>query len=122
MHCPLSQKISNSDLKMLDKKEIENHSSSGVAQRTTATVNDVGSNPSSDDTMYLCNFQVFADGDWLCLKELDDQDTLSSASSELSRQRKPPDSLAITPELERLEKIYPNYPVGNPKGSYFTYP
>lgn len=27
---------------------------------------------SSNDTIYLCNFRVSVDGDWLCLKELHD--------------------------------------------------
>ena len=103
---------------MLEKKDsMENTQNTQTAAANGAT----GSNSNSDDTLYLCNFQVFADGDWLCLKELDDQDTSSSTSSELSRQRKPPDSLAITPELDRLEKIYPNYPVGNPKGLFSIY-
>ena len=103
---------------MLEKKDsMENTQNTQTAAANGAT----GSNSNSDDTLYLCNFQVFADGDWLCLKELDDQDTSSSASSEISRQRKPPDSLAITPELDRLEKIYPNYPVGNPKGLFSIY-
>ena len=106
---------------MLDKKESDNISSSTLNGANSA-INNGGSNP-GDETLYLCNFRVFADGDWLCLKEVDgDQDSAASsgASSEISsRQRKPPDSLAITPELDRLEKIYPNYPVGNPKGWFF---
>ena len=83
---------------------------------------EIGRNTHSD-TLYLCNFRVSVDGDWLCLKEVEDQELASEASSlEQSkssevRQRKPPDSLAITPELERLEKIYPNYPVGNARGT-----
>ena len=81
---------------------------------------EIGRNHS--DTLYLCNFRVSVDGDWLCLKEVEDQELASEASSlepksSEVRQRKPPDSLAITPELERLEKIYPNYPVGNARGT-----
>ena len=77
------------------------------------------------DTLYLCNFRVSVDGDWLCLKEVEDQELASEASGSSPRpaevrQRKPPDSLAITPELERLEKIYPNYPVGNARGRIFS--
>lgn len=88
---------------MLEKKEAE-----------ASSANQKGS---ENETLYLCNFRVSVDGDWLCLKEVDDQDTASTASSsEVTRQRKPPDSLAITPELDRLEKMYPNYPVGNPRG------
>ena len=77
------------------------------------------------DTLYLCNFRVSVDGAWLCLKEVEDQELASEASGSSPRpaevrQRKPPDSLAITPELERLEKIYPNYPVGNARGERFS--
>ena len=79
------------------------------------------------DTLYLCNFRVSVDGDWLCLKEVDDQELASEASSsgptsssEVRQRKQPPDSLAITPELERLEKIYPNYPVGNARGTKKT--
>ena len=81
------------------------------------------------DTLYLCNFRVSVDGDWLCLKEVDDQELASEASSSgptsssvevRQRKKQPPDSLAITPELERLEKIYPNYPVGNARGTKKT--
>lgn len=27
---------------------------------------------SNQDTIYLCNFRVSVDGDWLCLRQLDD--------------------------------------------------
>ena len=27
---------------------------------------------SKQDTIYLCNFRVSVDGDWLCLRQLDD--------------------------------------------------
>lgn len=30
--------------------------------------------PGAVDTIYLCNFRVSVDGDWLCLKELQDVD------------------------------------------------
>ena len=42
----------------------------------------------SNDTIYLCNFRVSVDGDWLCLKELHDLQT-----SEF-----PPRSLFLRPE------------------------
>merc|ERR1719188_485723 len=58
-------------------------------------------NGNSNDTIYLCNFRVSVDGEWLCLKELNDLGEVSNAF--------PP-----TPELERIT-YYPNYPVG-PKG------
>lgn len=28
--------------------------------------------PGAQDTIYLCNFRVSVDGEWLCLKELQD--------------------------------------------------
>merc|ERR1719192_1540816 len=57
---------------------------------------DSGSSP--NDTIYLCNFRVSVDGEWLCLKELQELGDLASTF--------PP-----TPELERIT-YYPNYPVG----------
>ena len=30
------------------------------------------SNNSAQDTIYLCNFRVSVDGDWLCLRQLED--------------------------------------------------
>lgn len=57
---------------------------------------DSGSSP--NDTIYLCNFRVSVDGEWLCLKELQELGDLTSTF--------PP-----TPELERVT-YYPNYPVG----------
>jgi len=62
-------------------------------------------NGNSNDTIYLCNFRVSVDGEWLCLKELNDLGEVSNAF--------PP-----TPELERIT-YYPNYPVG-PKGERDT--
>ena len=114
---------------MLDKRENTENTTSGVSGAPTGSGSgSVASSASTgaasnnhSDTLYLCNFRVSVDGDWLCLKEVDDQDSIASTvSSDISRSRKPPDSLAITPELDRLEKIYPNYPVGNPKGEYLT--
>merc|ERR1719192_188504 len=57
---------------------------------------DSGSSP--NDTIYLCNFRGSVDGEWLCLKELQELGDLASTF--------PP-----TPELERIT-YYPNYPVG----------
>ena len=92
---------------------------SNPAPTSASVSNNTVSSANHNETLYLCNFRVSVDGDWLCLKEVDDQDsTASTASSGLSRHKRPPDSLAITPELDRLEKIYPTYPVGNPKGIY----
>lgn len=28
--------------------------------------------PGAQDTIYLCNFRVSVDGDWLCLRQLED--------------------------------------------------
>ena len=35
---------------------------------------------SSNDTVYLCNFRVSVNGDWLCLKELHDLQTSEISS------------------------------------------
>jgi len=51
-----------------------------------------------NDTIYLCNFRVSVDGEWLCLKELQELGDITNTF--------PP-----TPELERIT-YYPNYPVG----------
>jgi len=51
-----------------------------------------------NDTIYLCNFRVSVDGEWLCLKELQELGDIANTF--------PP-----TPELERIT-YYPNYPVG----------
>nr|CAG4648582.1 EOG090X043H [Polyphemus pediculus] len=49
---------------------------------------------SSNDTVYLCNFRVSVDGDWLCLKELHDLQTCEISSI-------PPRSFYFREEYER---------------------
>lgn len=34
----------------------------------------------AQDTIYLCNFRVSVDGEWLCLKELQDLDIADAAN------------------------------------------
>ncbi|XP_031838847.1 RUN and FYVE domain-containing protein 2 isoform X2 [Nomia melanderi] len=46
----------------------------------------------AQDTIYLCNFRVSVDGDWLCLKELQDVEL----SSPYSMQRSPSPPLALS--------------------------
>lgn len=46
-------------------------------------IQQVDGNPDGDmagaqDTIYLCNFRVSVDGEWLCLKELHDMDMQDS--------------------------------------------
>lgn len=36
----------------------------------------------ANDTIYLCNFRVSVDGEWLCLKELQDMDMQDSTYSQ----------------------------------------
>jgi hypothetical protein len=53
------------------------------ARRTTADTM-VGSEiAGAQDTIYLCNFRVSVDGEWLCLKELQDVE-FSSAAGQFS--------------------------------------
>ena len=54
------------------------------------------SSSSGNEAIYLCNFRVSVDGDWLCLKEL--QDTASS-------------TFPNTPEFDHILNYYPDYPV-----------
>ena len=91
---------------MLEKKESGPNSEAASTASGTSSAN-------PNDALYLCNFRVSVDGDWLCLKEVE----AGEAALQVTRQRQPPDTLAITPELDRLEKLYPNYPVGNAKGN-----
>lgn len=46
----------------------------------------------AQDTIYLCNFRVSVDGEWLCLKELQDVDF----SLQDSMQRSPSPPLALS--------------------------
>lgn len=46
----------------------------------------------AQDTIYLCNFRVSVDGDWLCLKELQDVEY----SMQDSMQRSPSPPLALS--------------------------
>ena len=66
--------------------------------------------PSANETIYLCNFRVSVDGDWLCLKELPDTVSTTVAGHQLRYEQ-----MAITPELEKMTR-YPNYPLHG-KGS-----
>ena len=67
------------------------------------------------DTLYLCNFRVSVDGDWLCLKELggSDMDLAGSSAAGLSPPAPPPKGkwTPTTPEFEQMVR-YPTYPVG----------
>lgn len=61
--------------------------------------------PSANETIYLCNFRVSVDGDWLCLKELPDTVSTTVAGHQLRYEQ-----MAITPELEKMTR-YPHYPL-----------
>ena len=50
----------------------------------------------SNETLYLCNFRVSVDGDWLCLKELQDQAN---------------PAFPTTPEFDHILNYYPDYPL-----------
>lgn len=56
------------------------------------------------DTLYLCNFRVSVDGEWLCLKELSD-------FAPPSEDGEPESVPGPHPDLERLIH-YPDYPFG----------
>jgi hypothetical protein len=72
-------------------------------------------NNAAEDTIYLCNFRVSVDGDWLCLKELGDSvgrggegGGVKSMNGQQQKKRK---DFPTTPEFEQMVR-YPNYPVG----------
>ncbi|KFB37662.1 AGAP003431-PB-like protein [Anopheles sinensis] len=46
----------------------------GALQRQVAQLRGGVSDTAAQDTIYLCNFRVTVDGEWLCLKELQDLD------------------------------------------------
>ncbi|XP_038104657.1 protein RUFY3 isoform X3 [Culex quinquefasciatus] len=54
-------------------------SSSSVPKVATAAP-PTGHDSSAQDTIYLCNFRVSVDGEWLCLKELNDLDLKEGSS------------------------------------------
>lgn len=41
--------------------------------------NSDGDMAGAQDTIYLCNFRVSVDGEWLCLKELHDMDAMQDS-------------------------------------------
>lgn len=41
----------------------------------------------AQDTIYLCNFRVSVDGEWLCLKELQDLDLQDAATTQQQQQQ-----------------------------------
>ena len=72
----------------------------------------------TDETIYLCNFRVSVDGDWLCLKELDDYgggDPLAAEhdahNNEVKSCKEIMTSSLLTPTFDK-SIYYPNYPAG----------
>uniref|UniRef100_A0A1Q3FUV0 Putative run domain-containing protein n=1 Tax=Culex tarsalis TaxID=7177 RepID=A0A1Q3FUV0_CULTA len=59
-----------------------NSSASSVPKSATAAP-PTGHDSSAQDTIYLCNFRVSVDGEWLCLKELNDLDLKEGTSGGL---------------------------------------
>ena len=67
-----------------------------------------GVSSSAEDTIYLCNFRVSVDGDWLCLKEL------AEGSSNQDSDRSPRDPLSPEgPDGGRMQ----NHSTGPPSGA-----
>lgn len=55
----------------------------------------------AQDTIYLCNFRVSVDGEWLCLKELHDMDMTDSYI-------RPSDNGAITSPDDPMHSLMGN--------------
>jgi len=69
----------------------------------------------ADDSLYLCNFRVSVDGDWLCLRELEDLGVAVSLAESSSADAASSSAAATSPEPEPLIS-YPNYPLKQGKG------
>lgn len=57
----------------------------------------------AQDTIYLCNFRVSVDGEWLCLKEL--QDVEFSMQDSMQRSPSPPMTLSGIPSLPNTKRL-----------------
>lgn len=73
-----------------------------------------GENPDVDmagaqDTIYLCNFRVSVDGEWLCLKELHDMDAMQESYIH------PSDNGAITSPDDPMHSLMGNFIVYSSK-------
>ena len=77
-------------------------------------------NPSEEnlvnETIYLCNFRVSVDGDWLCLKELEESETKVGnqkgdppSYEQIKKHKQHMTSSLLTPTLDKNVN-YPNYP------------
>lgn len=55
------------------------------------------------DTIYLCNFRVSVDGDWLCLKELHDMDNM------LESYIRPPESGTVISPNDPMHSLMGNF-------------
>lgn len=64
----------------------------------------------AQDTIYLCNFRVSVDGEWLCLKELQDLDIQEGGSGN-GEEAGPVANLGIANSKceERIERDWANY-------------
>eukprot|EP00096_Caligus_rogercresseyi_P004306 TRINITY_DN1851_c0_g3_i1.p1 TRINITY_DN1851_c0_g3~~TRINITY_DN1851_c0_g3_i1.p1 ORF type:complete len:553 (-),score=110.29 TRINITY_DN1851_c0_g3_i1:358-1926(-) len=102
-----------------------------AAESTTPTFKHVA----SEETIYLCNFRVSVDGEWLCLKELERKDdpifqrhspgvfssNLSSPGGVIESYRNyyygswKARSASESPEFEKISATYPTYPIHGPK-------
>ena len=71
-----------------------------------------------NETIYLCNFRVSVDGDWLCLKELEGGVPKVNDSKEISGEEQIKThtqhmtSSLLTPNIDKSIN-YPNYPTSN---------
>ena len=69
----------------------------------------------TNETLYLCNFRVSVDGDWLCLKELEEDTHQVDKNKEITndiavkRHAQHMTSSFLTPTLDKSIN-YPNYP------------
>ena len=68
-----------------------------------------------NDTIYLCNFRVSVDGEWLCLRELQDVGGVEKMGVK-ERGVSPIEEAGQMEHFPEHEQLihYPNYPFGKP--------
>lgn len=88
-----------------NQQNANNNNDGGTILLPPKSAKDVNS---AQDTIYLCNFRVSVDGEWLCLKEL--QDGMQNSTIEGARHEDPKKIRASEKCNEKIvERDWVNY-------------
>lgn len=63
----------------------------------------------AQDTIYLCNFRVSTDGEWLCLRELQDMEYQDENASKEKQNTSANSGISNDRNDEKFERDYANY-------------